>query len=187
MAELGLRDEDELQSWFIRRMGKFLTSHGRKLVGWDEILEGGLAAGAMVMSWRGEEGGIAAANAGHDVVMTPQKQVYFDKYQSNKTDNEPLAIGGFLPVEQVYQYEPVPAALDEKAAGHIQGAQGQLWTEYVPDPAHAEYMVYPRACALAEIVWSARQPREFSEFLPRLKWHLERLKLLGVNYRPLDA
>jgi hexosaminidase len=187
MAELGLRDEDELQSWFIRRMDEFLTSHGRKLIGWDEILEGGLASGAMVMSWRGEEGGIAAANAGHDVVMTPQKQVYFDHYQSENSTKEPLAIGGFIPVEQVYQYEPVPAALDERAAGHIRGAQGQLWTEYVPDPAHAEYMVYPRACALAEVVWSERQLREFSEFLPRLKLHLERLKLLGVNYRPLDS
>jgi hexosaminidase len=187
MAELGLRDEDELQSWFIRRMDEFLTSHGRKLVGWDEILEGGLASGAMVMSWRGEEGGIAAANSGDDVVMTPSKWVYFDHYQSENTKKEPLAIGGFLPLEQVYQYEPVPAALDEKAAAHVRGAQGQLWTEYVPDPAHAEYMVYPRACALAEVVWSPRQSRKFSEFLPRLKLHLERLKLLGVNYCPLAS
>jgi hexosaminidase len=139
------------------------------------------------MSWRGEEGGIAAANSGHDVVMTPSQRVYFDHYQSENTKKEPLAIGGFLPLEQVYQYEPVPAALDEKAAAHVRGAQGQLWTEYVPDPAHAEYMVYPRACALAEVVWSPRQSRKFSEFLPRLKLHLERLKLLGVNYCPLAS
>ena len=121
MAELGLKDEHELQSWFIRRMDEFLTSHGRKLVGWDEILEGGLASGAMVMSWRGEEGGIAAANAGHDVVMTPSKWVYFDQYQSEDTNKEPLAIGGFTAVEKVYQYEPVPTALDEQAAAACSG------------------------------------------------------------------
>ncbi len=134
MAELGLKNEHELQSWFIRRMDEFLASRGRTLVGWDEILEGGLAPGAMVMSWRGEEGGIAAADAGHDVVMSPQQRVYFDHYQSENKDEEPLAIGGFTPIEHVYQYEPVPAAMDEKAAAHVQGAQAQLWTEYVPDP-----------------------------------------------------
>jgi hexosaminidase len=186
MTELGLKDEHELQSWFIRRIDEFLTSHGRKLVGWDEILEGGLASGAIVMSWRGEEGGIAAANLGNDVVMTPSKWVYFDHYQSENQDGEPLAIGGFISIEKVYGYEPVPAAIDEKAAIHVRGAQGNLWTEYVPDPSHAEYMVYPRACALAEVVWSGRQPREFPEFLRRLNLHVQRLKLLGVNYHPLD-
>jgi hypothetical protein len=104
-----------------------------------------------------------------------------------ETENEPLAIGGFTPVEQVYQYEPVPAPLDEKTAARVLGAQGQLWTEYVPGPSHAEYMTYPRACALAEVLWSSARDRDFSEFLPRLKLHLERLKLLGVNYRPLDS
>ena len=186
IAELKLKDEHELQSWFIRRMDEFLTRNGRKLIGWDEILEGGLAPNAMVMSWRGEEGGIAAANAGHDVVMAPQKQVYFDHYQTKNIDKEPLAIGGCTPVEQVYQYEPVPAGLDVSAAQHVRGAQGQLWTEYVLNPSHAEYMVYPRACALAEVVWSAQEPRDFSTFLPRLKLHLERLKLMGVNFHPLD-
>jgi hexosaminidase len=185
MEELGLKDEHELQSWFIRRMDEFLAGRGRKLVGWDEILEGGLAPGAMVMSWRGEEGGIAAANSGHDVVMSPQKQVYFDHYQSENKDAEPLAIGGFTPVEQVHQYEPVPAVLDASAARRVQGAQGQLWTEYVPNSSHAEYMTFPRLCALAEVVWSPRQRRDFLEFLPRLMLHLERLKLLGVNYRPI--
>jgi len=186
MAELHLEDEEELQSWFVRRMDDFLTSHGRKLIGWDEILEGGLASGAIVMSWRGEAGGIAAAQAGHDVVMATNQRVYFDSYQTEKKENEPLAIGGFIPVEQVYQYEPVPADLDEKAARHVQGAQGQLWTEYVPDSRHAEYMVFPRACALAEVVWSPREQREFAAFRPRLKQHLERLKFMEVNFRPLD-
>jgi hexosaminidase len=187
MRELGLKDEEELQSWFVRRMDAFLTSQGRKLIGWDEILEGGLASGAVVMSWRGEEGGIAAARAGHDVVMAPQKRVYFDHYQSEKTEGELLAIGGFSPVEQVYQYEPIPAELDEKTSRHVLGAQGQLWTEYVPGPAHAEYMTFPRLCALSEVLWSAKEPRDFAEYLPRLKLHLRRLKFLGVNFRPLDA
>ena len=187
MAELGLRDEDELQSWFIRRMDEFLASHGRKLVGWDEILEGGLASGAMVMSWRGEEGGIAAANSGHDVVMTPSKRVYFDQYQSENSKDEPLAIGGFMPVEQVYQYEPVPAALDEKAAGRILGAQGQLWTEYVRRSGPCGVYGLPAPARWRKSFGLQRQPRQFSEFLPRLKLHLERLKLLGVNYRPLDS
>jgi hexosaminidase len=183
---LGLKDEHDLQSWFIRRMDAFLTGHGRTLVGWDEILEGGLAENAIVMSWRGEEGGIAAANAGHDVVMTPQKQVYFDHYQSEDAALEPLAIGGFTPVEKVYQYEPVPAELNVRALGHVLGAQAQLWTEYVKDSFHAEYMAYPRACALAEVLWSAKRDRAFSEFLPRLRCHLKRLKLMKVNYRSLD-
>ena len=134
MAELGLRDEHELQSWFIRRMDKFLTSHGRTLVGWDEILEGGLAPGAVVMSWRGEEGGIAAATSGHDVVMAPQQRVYFDRYQSENNEKEPLAIGGFTPIEPVYQYEPVPAELDGKFAAHVQGAQGSYGRNTFPIP-----------------------------------------------------
>jgi hexosaminidase len=186
IADLGLRDEDDLQSWFIRRMGKFLASHGRKLVGWDEILEGGLAPGAMVMSWRGEEGGISAARAGHDVVMAPQKRVYFDHYQSENKDREPLAIGGFTSLEAVYEYEPVPSVLDDLTARRVQGAQAQLWTEYVADPGHAQYMIFPRLCALAEVVWSARGNREFSEFRERLRVHLQRLKVLGVKFRPLD-
>jgi len=186
IRELGLRDEHELQSWFIRRMDEFLTAHGRRLVGWDEILEGGLAPGATVMSWRGEEGGIAAAKAGHDVVMAPQKRVYFDHYQSEDQQREPLAIGGFNPIESVYAYEPVPAALSEDEAKHVLGAQAQLWTEYMPTSAQVEYMAYPRACALAEVLWSPKRDRNFDEFRPRLKLHLERLGALGVNYRPLE-
>jgi hexosaminidase len=185
IKESGLHDEEQLQSWFIRRMDSFLAQHGRRLVGWDEVLEGGLAPGATVMSWRGEEGGIAAARAGHDVVMAPQKRVYFDHYQSEDKTNEPLAIGGFNPIEHVYAYEPVPEAMSETDAKHVLGAQGQLWTEYMPDPSHVEYMAFPRACALAEVLWSAKQSRSFDSFRARLEIHLERLQAAGVNYRPL--
>jgi hexosaminidase len=186
MRELGLQNEEELQSWFIRRMETFLNRHGRKLIGWDEILEGGVAPSALVMSWRGEEGGITAARAGQDVVMAPQKQVYFDHYQSGNTASEPLAIGGLTPVEQVYQYEPIPPQLDQKSSRHVLGAQGQLWTEYIPTPSHAEYMTFPRLCALSEVLWSHVPNRDLVHFLPRLKMHLQRLKLLNVNFRPLD-
>jgi hexosaminidase len=128
---LGLKDENELQSWFIKQMDSFLTAHGRRLVGWDEILDGGLAPNAVVMSWRGTAGGIAAARAGHDVVMTPGSHTYFDHYQSAKRDSEPLAIGGFLPIDTVYSYEPVPTELEPLFAAHILGAQAQVWTEYI--------------------------------------------------------
>jgi hexosaminidase len=186
IAELGLKNEDELQSWFVCQMGQFLAEHGRRLIGWDEILEGGLAPCAMVMSWRGEEGGIAAARAGHDVIMTPQKWVYFDHYQSECKDKEPLAIGGFTPIEKVYEYEPLPQGLEQSKAKHIRGAQAQLWTEYVPDSAHAEYMIFPRLCALAEVLWSPRDARDCDEFRGRLSVHLQRLNLLGVNYHQPD-
>ncbi len=187
MRELGLTNEEELQSWFIRQMDQFLASRGRRLVGWDEILEGGLAPGATVMSWRGEAGGIAAARAGHDVVMAPQSHVYFDHYQTTDHQAEPLAIGGCTTLEKVYEYEPVPAELNSIEASHVLGAQGQLWTEYVPTPAHAQWMAYPRACALAEVLWSTRGPRDFSDFSSRLKPHLQRLKYLNVNYRPPEG
>src|SRR2546430_7294401 len=126
-------------------MDEFLTAHGRRLVGWDEILEGGLAPNAVVMSWRGVDGGIAAAQAGHDVVMAPGSHTYFDHYQSANTVAEPLAIGGYLPVDTVYSFEPVPLALTANEARYVLGAQGQLWTEDLPDPKRAEYMVFPRA------------------------------------------
>jgi hexosaminidase len=187
IKELGLKDEHELQSWFIKRMDTFLTEKGRRLVGWDEILEGGLAAGATVMSWRGEEGGVAAAKAGHDVVMAPNQYVYFDHYQSRDKSKEPLAIGSLTPLEEVYGYEPIPKALGDAEAKHVLGAQGQLWTEYIPNSKHLEYMAFPRACALSEVVWSPKEKRELAQFLPRLKTHLERLKLWDVSFRPLDS
>jgi hexosaminidase len=183
MRELGIHDEHELQSWFIRRMDVFLNERGRVLIGWDEILEGGLAPNAVVMSWRGEDGGIAAAQSGHDVVMAPHHSTYLDYYQSEDRAKEPLAIGAFLPLEKIYAYEPIPAALSSEQARHVLGAQCQLWTEYIPTPAHLDYMAFPRACALAEAVWSPAAARSFSHFSERLAAHLQRLELLGVNYR----
>jgi len=195
IEELGLKDEAELQSYFIRRMDAFLNEKGRRLIGWDEILEGGLAPNAAVMSWRGDKGGIEAARAGHDVVMAPTHSTYFDYYQS-RDEREPLAIGGHLTLEQVYAFEPVPEELTTEEAKHILGTQGQLWTEYIATPAKAEYMGFPRLCALAEVAWSPREQtskgdapaakRDFEEFRQRLKAHLERLDILDVYYRPLD-
>ena len=185
IRELGLKDEDELQSWFTHRMDEFLTAHGRTLVGWDEILQGGLAPNAVVMSWRGVDGGIAAAQAGHDVVMAPGSHTYFDYYQSADTVAEPLAIGHYLPLDTVYAFEPVPPTLTANEARHVLGAQGQLWTEYVPDAKRAEYMVFPRVCALAEVLWTPPEERDYADFTRRLVTHLERLSVLDVNYRPL--
>lgn len=184
MKTLGLQDESEMQSYIIRRMDSFLTGKGRRLVGWDEILEGGLAEGATVMSWRGDEGGIAAAKAGHDVVMAPTSHTYFDYYQDDPK-NEPLAIGGHLPLEDVYAFNPVPEALTAEEARHILGTQGQLWTEYIESPDHAEYMSFPRACALAEVAWTPQDDRAYGDFLARLEAHLKRLNRLGINYKAL--
>ena len=176
-----LPDADALQSAFIRRMDNFLTAHGRVLVGWDEILEGGLADNAIVMSWRGEEGGIAAARQGHDVIMTPEAHTYFDHYQVDPS-NEGLAIGGFTSLEKVYSYEPVPPALAPDQAAHVLGSQGQLWTEYMPTPERLEYMAYPRMCALAEVTWSPRERGPYADFAQRMRTHAKRLDALGVNY-----
>ncbi|MCE5187487.1 MAG: family 20 glycosylhydrolase, partial [Planctomycetaceae bacterium] len=185
MKELNIASEEELQSWFIGRMDQFLTARGRRLVGWDEILEGGLAPGAVVMSWRGEEGGIAAAQAGHDVVMAPSKYTYFDYYQADP-NTEPLAIGGFVPMEKVYSYNPVPAMLEPAQQKHILGVQAQLWTEFILDSRHVEYMAYPRACALAEVAWSPVEAKDYASFLSRLQTHVKRLAAMDVNFRPLD-
>jgi hexosaminidase len=183
LKELGLKGEDELQSWFIRQIDTFLASKGRRLVGWDEILEGGLAPGATVMSWRGEKGGIEAAKQGHDVVMTPTGFTYFDYYQSKDRATEPPAIGGFLPLDKVYSYDPIPKELAGADSKKVLGAQFQVWTEYIPDPKQAEYMAYPRACALSEVVWSPLSAKNFDDFMGRLVVHLERLKVLDVRYR----
>jgi hexosaminidase len=183
----GLKDEHELQSWFIRQMDAFLQERGRRLVGWDEILEGGLAAGAVVMSWRGEEGGIAAVQAGHDVIMAPNQKVYFDYYQAAERDREPLAIGGCLPLDQVYGYEPIPAALRPDQASRVLGAQGQLWSEYLGNWPYVEYMAFPRAIALAEVLWSPAAGKNYTDFRRRLSPHLRRLDRLGINYRQPEA
>ena len=182
MKQEGLKNEDELQSWFIRHFDSWLAKRGRRLVGWDEILEGGLARGATVMSWRGEEGGIAAAKAGHDVVMAPQKPTYLDHSQT-ELPTEPPGIGGHNSLEDVYGYEPVPKELSAKEAKHVLGSQGQLWTEYMPDPKRVEYMAWPRLIALAEVLWSPRETRDWADFERRLATHLERLAILDVNYR----
>lgn len=178
----GLKDEHELQSWFIRRIEQFLLRHDRRLIGWDEILEGGLAPQATVMSWRGVSGGIAAAQQGHDVIMTPTSHLYLDYYQGNPAF-EPLANGGVLPLDRVYAYEPVPDTLTANEATHVLGAQGNVWTEYLKTPAAVEYMAYPRALALAEVTWSPREVRGWDGFVARLPHALASLGALGVNYR----
>ncbi|MEA3225305.1 MAG: beta-N-acetylhexosaminidase, partial [Planctomycetota bacterium] len=181
----GLKDEAELQGWFIRQMDTFLAEHGRRLIGWDEILQGGLAPGATVMSWRGAQGGITAANAGHDVVMAPTTHTYFDYYQGVH-DKEPLAIGGNLPLAKVYSFEPVPDAVTPEKTRHILGVQGQLWGEYISTARHRDYMIYPRAAALAEVAWSPKASKDYDDFLSRLRPHLTRLESMGVNYRDPD-
>ncbi len=177
----GLKDEDELQSYFIRRIEKFIISKGRRLIGWDEILEGGLAPQAAVMSWRGTRGGIEAARQNHDVVMSPTSHCYFDYYQGNP-DDEPLAIGGFLPLKLVYSFEPVPADLSPEEAEHILGAQANLWAEYVPTPEHAEYMLFPRTAALAEVVWSTQGKRIWEDFAARMERQFSRYDAAGIHY-----
>jgi hexosaminidase len=178
----GLGDEDGLQSWFIRRVEKFLNERGRSLIGWDEILEGGLAPNATVMSWRGMEGGVAAARAGHDVVMTPNKWCYLDHYQGDPA-REPLAIGGMLPLEKVYEFEPIPEELSEEQGAHVLGGQGNIWTEYMPDYRQVEYMTLPRAAALAEVLWSPKESRDLESFRARLEPLCARYGTRGWVYR----
>jgi hexosaminidase len=186
MADLGLKDTHELQSYFIRHFDAFLAGHGRRLVGWDEILEGGLAAGATVMSWRGEKGGIAAASAGHDVVMAPDIYTYLDFYQSADTESEPKAVGGCLPLPVAYGYEPIPAELPAEMSHHILGVQAQIWTEFMPTTEHLEYMTFPRLCALAEVMWTPPGRKDFDNFVRRLKTgHLQRLDTLGIEHKPI--
>ncbi len=178
----GLKDEHGLQSWFIKRIDAWLTARGRRLVGWDEILEGGLAPGATVMSWRGIAGGIDAAKQGRDVIMTPNSHLYFDYYQGDPRF-EPLAIGGLSTLDNVYGYEPIPDALTPAEARHVLGAQANLWTEYLKTPAQIEFMVFPRALALAEVNWSPRAARDWASFARRLPRALTSLDRLHVNYR----
>lgn len=181
MKKEGLKSEEELQSYFIHRMEKFINSKGRKMIGWDEILEGGLAPNATVMSWRGTAGGIEAAKQNHDVVMTPGSHCYFDHYQSLSL-NEPVAIGGYTSVMKVYNYEPVPEELNEEQAKHILGAQGNVWTEYILNPDHVEYMALPRMCAIAEVDWSAKGTKNEADFKKRLTTHLLRLKAMKCHF-----
>ena len=177
----GLKNEEELQSYFIRRMEKFIISKHRKMIGWDEILEGGLAPEATVMSWRGEAGGIEAAKMNHDVVMTPGNPVYFDQYQGDPA-TEPLAIGGFNTLKRVYNYEPLPAELNEAQAKYVLGAQANLWTEYITTPSHVLYMVLPRMLALSEVVWSPKESRNWESFNERLQHHFNRFDQQMLPY-----
>lgn len=177
----GLKDEHELQSYFITRIEKFLNKNGRRMIGWDEILEGGLAPEATVMSWRGEAGGIKAAQMGHDVVMTPGSHCYFDHYQGNP-ELEPKGWGGFTTLKKVYSYEPIPKELSADEAKHVLGAQANVWTEYMPDGNQVEYMIMPRISALAEAVWSPKEARDWGDFSKRMDTQYQRYASLGVNY-----
>ncbi len=177
----GLKDEHELQSYFITRMEKFLETKGRSIIGWDEILEGGLAPNATVMSWRGEAGGIEAAKQKHNVIMTPGNWCYLDHYQGNP-EEEPLAIGGFTTTEESYSYNPTPESLTEDEKKYILGVQGNLWSEYFPNSDHVEYMAYPRATALAEVGWTNQENKNWDDFTFRLEKHFKRFDLIGVNY-----
>ncbi|MDX2728470.1 MULTISPECIES: beta-N-acetylhexosaminidase [Streptomyces] len=186
IGELGLADEDELQSWFIRHFDRWLTARGRRLIGWDEILEGGLPDGAAVSSWRGYAGGIAAAEAGHDVVMCPEQQVYLDHRQDGGPD-EPMPIGYVRTLEDVFRFDPVPPGLTEEAAGHILGTQANVWTEVMQNRSRVDYQVFPRLVAFAEVAWSALPApadRDFADFERRMTAHYARLDALGVEYRP---
>ncbi len=180
MKANGLKDEHELQSYFIRRIEKFVNGRGRKIIGWDEILEGGLAPNAAVMSWRGTEGGAAAARQRHKVVMSPGSHCYFDHYQGDAAQ-EPLAIGGHTTVQKVYAYEPIPAELRPDEHKYVLGAQGNVWTEYITRPENVEYMALPRMAALAEVLWTPVELRDEAHMLARLDRELDRLEAMGVN------
>ena len=188
MKELGLADENALQSWFVTQMAEFLRTRGKKLVGWDEILEGGVVEGAVVMSWRGGQGAIEAANLGQEAVMCTKDAFYFDYGQSEDPLCEPLHIGGCNSLRKVYETNPVPAEISDARAGCVVGVQGQLWTEYMPTTSRLEYMAFPRVCALSEVGWSDPRAKQFGDFLGRLSRHLRRLDCQDVRYRsPGDA
>ncbi|GHM99492.1 beta-N-acetylhexosaminidase [Cytophagales bacterium WSM2-2] len=176
-----LKDEDELQSYFIKRIEKFLISKNKKMIGWDEILEGGLAPDATVMSWRGEKGGIEAAKMKHNVVMTPGTPCYFDHYQGDP-ETEPYAIGGFNTLKRVYDYEPIPKELSDEEGKYVLGAQANLWTEFITTAEHVEYMVLPRMLALGEVVWSPKSTRDWSGFNQRLQSHFTAFEQKGLHY-----
>lgn len=181
MKAEGLKDEHELQSYFVSRIAKFVNSKERRIIGWDEILEGGIAQNATVMSWRGTQGGIEAARLNHNVIMTPYPKLYFDLYQSQSI-YEPLAIQGYSLLKDVYEYEPIPSELNATQAKHILGAQANIWTEYIKTSEHIEYMTYPRALALAEISWSPAEQKNYDNFLERLHQNIKHLRAMHVAY-----
>ncbi|GAB3823764.1 glycoside hydrolase family 20 protein [Pontibacter rugosus] len=181
MAQEGLKDEHELQSYFVQRMEKFVNARGRRIIGWDEILEGGLAPNATVMSWRGTKGGIAAAKQKHGVVMTPGTHLYFDHYQGARA-LEPVTIHGYSPLSKVYAFEPTPAELTEAERKYILGAQANLWTEYIATEEHVQYMVFPRIAALSEVLWTPAKLKNWENFKQRMRRQYQRYDALGVNY-----
>lgn len=181
IKDKGLKDEHELQSYFINRMEKYLNGKGRQIIGWDEILEGGLAPNATVMSWRGIGGAIEAAKSGHDVIMTPTSHCYFDYYQSDNED-EPIAIGGFLPLEKVYSFNPIPEKLTQEESRHVLGAQGNVWTEYMPTEDQVEYMAFPRMLAMSEVTWTNLENKNYDDFIKRVENFHRQLDVLDINY-----
>ena len=181
IEDKNLKDAHGLQSYFISRMEKYINSKGKQIIGWDEILEGGLAPNATVMSWRGMDGAISAAKEGHNVIMTPTSHCYFDYYQSDN-EKEPLAIGGFLPLEKVYHFNPIPDTLTAKEAKYVLGAQGNVWTEYMKTSDQVWYMAFPRAVALSEVLWTTEAQRDYKNFLSRLEVFNKRLDFKNINY-----
>ena len=182
IKKLNLKDEHGLQSYFVQRIEKHVNKKGRKIIGWDEILEGGLAPNATVMSWRGEEGGIEAAKQDHDVIMTPTTYLYFDYYQFKDPLTQPLGIGGYVSLEKVYGYNPDPKELTKAQHKYILGAQANIWTEYIATPEHLEFMVLPRLAALSEVDWTPQADRDFADFKKRLGNLEERYQIMGINY-----
>ncbi|HXB43769.1 MAG TPA: beta-N-acetylhexosaminidase [Puia sp.] len=180
IKENGLKDEEALQSYFVQRIEKYLNSKGRSIIGWDEILEGGVAPNATIMSWRGEAGGINAAKQHHTVIMTPTTYVYFDYSQTHKEDS--LVIGGFLPLDKVYNYEPIPKDLTEEEGKYIIGAQANVWTEYMTKGSKVEYMIFPRLTALSEVLWSPKETRNWDDFQKRLPDVLKRYDFWNISY-----
>ncbi|MBX0293041.1 family 20 glycosylhydrolase [Hymenobacter sp. HSC-4F20] len=185
MKREGITDVEKVQGWFNRRIEKFLASKGKKLIGWDEILEGGIPTSAAVMSWRGEKGGIEAAKAGHDVVMTPTTNLYIDYGQNPQphSPNEPLMIGGYLPLDRIYNYNPLPKELTLEQQKHILGPQANMWTEYITTPQKVEYMLFPRLLAVSEVGWTPAARKSYAAFVPRMSQHFARLDAKKINYR----
>jgi hexosaminidase len=181
MKDNGLKNTHELQSYFVKRMEKYINSKGKKIIGWDEILEGGLAPDATVMSWRGTQGGIDATKQGHDVIMTPESHCYFNFYQGPQNE-EPIAFDGYTPLSKVYEFDPVVPTMTPQEASHVLGGQANLWAEYLPGPKDSEYMIFPRLAALSEVLWSPKENRNWNDFTSRLTYLLQRYNYLGINY-----
>jgi len=182
MTQNNLHTYEQLHTWFMHRIAQYVQSRGRQVIGWGEMIDGGDVSGAVIMSWRGEEGGIKAAMSGNYAIMTPSRLCSFDSYQWRLREEEPLAQGGLLTLSMVYTYEPVPAELTDDQKQFILGAQGNIWTEYINDVRHLEYMTYPRACALSEVVWTQADKKSYPQFLMRLREHSKRLEVMNVNY-----